>query len=335
MFETIANLIGLRIDDEKIIAFMEKNGFKYPKKPTISNRSTDTSYWIENKKLGIDLLFDARNYLVNYPLIPGERKGIFIPVLKMARWYNNKSKTVFPHNLDFDHRFDEITAKLGAPTIKSSEIAPTWLNDDGSESFYRWKIPVLEEKDVFLTLEYRDDDSIDDFRLGLKHVMPIFLFYSNWVYQDYDDLVKMKDFHTRADLHFLRWSIENDLVRTDESTAATIQSIKEGKVLAREFIKVLNRGYLEEDDFSSEGRFVRQYIQNLSGHDILYTRDVAFLFLETAEQRQNYLGAAAISVLNEVPDNEETYQTIRSLLDRRLAEYRAHQFKQSKQLQGS
>lgn len=78
MFNTLASLAGLRIDDSRIIAFIEKYGFKYPKKPFISNRSSETSYWIENKKIGIDLLFNARNYLDNYPLIQGDKKGVFV-----------------------------------------------------------------------------------------------------------------------------------------------------------------------------------------------------------------------------------------------------------------
>lgn len=332
MFDTIKSLTGLRIDDNRVVEFLEKNGFKYPKKPFLSNRSTETSYWLENKKLGIDLLFEIQNYLEKYPLIQGHKKGIFVPVLKSARWYNNKSKTEFPQNLDFGFDFETLKMKLGEPTLKSSDISPIWLNDDGSESFYRWRIALDSEKDIFWGLEFKDTQTISDFTLGLKYRNPLFQLYYELYYENFDTFIKRKDFYQTAHLMFLQWAIERDLIKTDEVTATLAGEVKEGQSPVTEWVRVLNRGYIVEEDFSAEHRFISAYINNLSGHDILYTRDVAHTFLESAELKQNYFSKAATEQLNELVHNQGNYEIVVALIDRRLAEYKDHKFSKSKQL---
>lgn len=332
MFTTLTSLIGLRIDDSKIIEFLETHGFKYPKKPFISNRSTDTSFWIQNKKLGIDLLFNARNYLENYPLIPGEKKGIWVPVLASARWYNNKSKTEFPFNVDFDHNFETLKAKLGEPTQKSSDISHIWLNDDGSESWYRWKLPVDNERSIVWGLEFSDDQTIRDFSLGLPYKSPAIDLYSEWSNETFDSFVKQQEYHKTAYLMFLQWTIENDLVITNEKTEPIVKAIKAGQSPVTEWVHVLNRGYVLEDDFSDHQKFIYRYIHNLGSYDILYTRDVAYTFLKDDALKQNYFGKEATDQLNAIDYNASNYAIVKSMIDKRLAEYKEHSFKQSKQL---
>jgi len=331
MFNTLKDLAGLRIDDEKIIAFIENNGFKYPKKPFISNRSTDTSYWVQNKKLEIDLLFEAKTYLDNYPLIQGDKKGIFVPVLSSARWYGNKSNTEFPLGLDFKADFETIKSKLGEPTLKSSEISPVWLNDDGSESFYRWKKPLDAGGDIVWGLEFTDDQTIGHFSLGLNYVRPLYHFYYEWLYERFEKFLSSKEFYNTAHLMFLQWAIAHDLVKTGEQTLALAKDIKEGKQPVTEWVRALKRGYILEDDFSAEQAFIHAYLRNLR-HDILYTRDVAYAFLESTELRENYFGAAATKQLNEIAYNDSNYQIVKAIIDKRLAEYKEHKFSKSKQL---
>jgi hypothetical protein len=332
MFETLANLTGLRIDDNRIIAFMEKNGFKYPKKPFISNRSTDTSYWVENKKLGVDLLFSAQTYLDNYPLVQGDKKGVFVPMLSNIRWYNNKSGTEFPLALDFSCNFETLKAKLGAPTLKSSDISPIWLNDDGSESFYRWKISLDDEKRIVWGLQFDDDQTIREFTLGLKYENPLFELYYGWTYEKFETFLALEGSYKTTTLMFLQWAIEKDLVKTNEATAVATSAVKEGKLPIIEWVRVFGRGYILDDDFTAEQRFIRAYVKNLSGHNILYTQDFAHLFLETAELKENYFSEAARKQLNAVAYNEANYQIVKELIDRRLDEYQKHKFSQSKQL---
>ena len=332
MFNILTTLTGLPIDDSRIIAFIEKNGFKYPKKPFISNKASDTSYWLQNKKLGIDLLFRIQNYLRNYPLVPGDKKGIFKPILSRVRWYNNKSNTAFPLNLDFNHDFDSLKAKLGEPTLKSSDISPVWLNDDGSESFYRWRISLDKEKNIEWGLEFTDDQTINDFTLGLKYENPLFHLYYELHYENFDSFLKGKDFYRTANLMFLQWAIERELVVTDEKNSAVAKEIKAGNLPITEWVHVLNKGYIVEDDFSDEHRFIHAYILNLSSHDILYTQDVAYTFLKEPELRENYFGKAATAMLNEIVYNADNFEIVKTIIDRRLAEYKEHKFSNSKQL---
>ncbi|PSL30978.1 hypothetical protein [Chitinophaga ginsengisoli] len=332
MFNTLKDLVGLRIDDEKIISFIENNGFKYPKKPFISNRGTDTSYWVENKKLGVDLLFEARIYLDNFSLIQGDKKGIFVPALSIVRWYNNKSKTEFPLGLDFNADFESLKMKLGEPTLKSSEISPIWLNDDGSESFYRWKKPLDDKKDIVWGLEFNDSQIIKYFSLELDTAKPLFHFYYEWLYESFETFLSSKNFYRTADLMFLQWAIEKDFVKTNEQQSAISKDIKEGKLPATEWVRILKRGYVTEEDFSAEVPFIHAYIMNLSGHDILFTRDVAYSFLENAELKDNYFGKAAEEQLNKIVYNEGNYAKVKSIIDKRLAEYKEHKFSKSKQM---
>lgn len=330
MFNTLTGLLGRRIDDAQIISFIETNGFKYPKKVTISNRSSDSSYWVENKKLGFDLLFKINTYLKDYPPIQGDKKGVFIPILSHVRFYNNKSKSTFPQGIDFDHNFDTLQAKLGAPTLKSSEITPTWLNDDGSESFYRWKVPLVAEKSIVWGVEYGDDQSINNISLELQYAMPVFELYYEYLYGTYETFMKSKSHYITADLMFLRWAIERDLIKTDATTAPVVRDIKDGKLPVTEWIRVLGRGYIQEEDFASDRAFVHAYIKNLSGHDVLYGQDFAFTLLTDPQEKNNYFGAAATKSLNEIGFNEENYAAIKAMLDMRLAEYREHKFSKSR-----
>lgn len=332
MFQTLTSLAGLRIDDSRIVEFLEKNGFKYPKKPFISNRSTDTSYWLQNKKLGIDLLFNARNYLENYPLIQGDKKGVWVPVLASVRWYNNKSKTDFPFNIDFSHDFETLKAKLGEPTLKSSDISPVWLNDDGTESFYRWRLPLDNERSIVWGLEFTDDQTIKDFTLGLPWQKPVFEFYYEWYNENFDSFVKQQEFYKTAHLMFLQWTIENDMVKTNEGNSITAQAIAKDYLPVTEWVRVLKRGYMVEDDFSANQHFIYSYVHNLGSNDILFTRDVAHTFLKDDALKQNYLGKEAAEQLNAIYNNDENYAIVKSIIDKRLAEYTAHKFKQSKQL---
>jgi hypothetical protein len=287
MFETLTSLLGLTIDNEKIISFLEANGFKYPKKPFISNRSTDTSYWVENKKLGFDLLFDARTYLDAYPLVQGNKKGVFIPVLRSIRWYNNKSNTSFPQGVTFTDSFDALQTKLGAPTLKSSEISPTWLNDDGSESFYRWRLPI--GKDITWGPQFNDDNEVRDISLSLKYQNPLFRFYDEMQYQALKEPTSAYD---RANLHFIRWAIDRHLIS--------------GHTTAMSWLQHINRGYILENDFSAENKFIHAYINNLSSFDILYARDA-----ETTG---------------------DDYEQVKQMIDKRLEEYNIHKFSKSLQL---
>lgn len=318
MFHTLVNLIGAAIDSPDIVTFLQQHGFKYPGKPFISNRSTETSYWIENKKLGMGLLFDAQPYLAAYPLIQGNKKGIFVPRLVNVRWYNNKSSTIFPAQVNFDSSFAQLNASLGTPTIRSSEISPVWLNDDGSESFFRWRIPIDKQKQISWGPEFTDEQIVKDVVLGLDYRTPLFYLYNEMTYNTYDEFAKEQSFYKTSCLMFVQWALDRQLIASDGSSSAL------------DWAQSLNRGYVTKEDFATEYRFLNAYLKNLSGHDVVYDRDIAFTFLKEPSHRNNYLGAAAKAVLDAIPFDREHCGTVSSLLDQRLKEYREHAFAKSR-----
>ncbi|WP_343745593.1 hypothetical protein [Chitinophaga sp.] len=317
MFNTLVSLMGSAIDSTDTITFLEQHGFKYPKKPYISNRSTETSYWIENKKLGIDLLFNAQPYLAAYPLLQGNKKGIFVPRLVSARWYNNKSSTTFPDQVDFNATFEYLNSSLGAPTLKSSEISPIWLNDDGSESFYRWRIPADKQRHISWGPEFTDEQKVKDIVLGLDYRNPLFHLYNEMDYGTIEQFVKEQNFYKTSVLMFLQWALDRKLIADAGHTAAL------------DWVRSLDRGYVTVEDFAAEQAFIKAYIKNLSGHDMLYDRDLALTFLKEPEQRNNYRGEAATAVLNAIPFDQEHRDIAAVLLDSRLKEYQEHKFAKS------
>ncbi|MFB6453957.1 hypothetical protein ACE38W_01705 [Chitinophaga sp. Hz27] len=318
MFNTLTSLLGTTIDAANIIAFLEQQGFKYPKKPFISNRSAETSYWLENKKLGLDLLFDAQPYLPEYPLVQGDKKGVFIPRLVSARWYNNKSAAVFPGPIDFNATFSDLIAALGTPSIKSSDISPIWLNEDGSESFYRWRVTLNKEKRISWGPEFTDEQRVKDIVLALDYSSPLFHLYNEINYETLTQFEKEQSFSKISTLMFLQWALDRELIAGDGYTSVL------------DWVRSINRGYVTKHNFAAEQVFINTYTLNLSGHDVHYHHDLAFTFLKDPAQRNNYLGAASMTTLNAIPFDREHYDMVVPILDRRLKEYQQHKFAKSK-----
>lgn len=59
-------LLGKPINIPEMIDFFEQYGFKYPKKPAISGKNAEPTFWVENKKQKVDLLFSILSYLKLY-----------------------------------------------------------------------------------------------------------------------------------------------------------------------------------------------------------------------------------------------------------------------------
>jgi hypothetical protein len=123
------------------------------------------------------------------------------------------------------------------------------------------------------------------------------------------------------------------VVRTNEENSITAQAIAKEYLPVTEWVRVLKRGYMLEDDFSANQKFIYTYVHNLSSYDILFTRDVAYSFLKDDALKENYLGKEAMEQLNAIHNyDDEHYAIVKSIIDKRLAEYKEHKFKQSKQL---
>ncbi len=157
MIDDFLRYLGKTIKDSQLREFINNNDFTKVKKEQISVSSGDQSFWVQGKKNGASFLFTAEINNQDYPAVPAEREKNFIPRLEIINFELSRNKSTdytFPLGLSFDLDFNEICKLLGDPTTVSSHISPSWLKDDGRESFYRWEKKY--KKDVILSIEYRN-----------------------------------------------------------------------------------------------------------------------------------------------------------------------------------
>jgi hypothetical protein len=315
MIEQVKNLIGKSIDDPEIIDFLNGSGIKYPKKPYISNRSSDDSYWLVKKKQGFDLLFSVRVYNEKYIAKQASRKGMFSPVLEQVLWSNNKSNTNFCFGVGFDDNFDTLIEKLGQPT-KSSE----WIPDGKEDWWYRWYKVLDASRDIQFTVEWWSNiQKIYKIAITIPWVSPLFYFYDPLCYENIETFLAEKGGWKIEKLFFIQWALDRGLLAaSDEDASLGMADINKSGAVS--YIKKLNRGYLVESDFLREGRFVRLYIKNSTGQDIVYQRDFALHFLHGQNMSGGYLSEEATTELNKIECNQENYQQIAEIIDRRFAE---------------
>jgi hypothetical protein len=331
MINKIISVLGKPLQSKEVKSFLAKHGFKYPKKDSISNRSVETEFWIENKKAGVSLLFSVQPYNPDYRPVADSRKGMYVPIFIQAD-FNEKGEFEFPFDLNFKLSFDQLKKKLGKPTLKSSEISPVWLNEDGTESFYRWSKVV--KGDVLFNVEYNcEKASIRYMSLGIKYNIIIFELYDELKQENVETLSKAKnDFTKTSKLMFLKWAIQNGLLKVSKTNKKLIAEIKSGKKDSIDFIKSLDRGYVLESDFSKSSNFIRMYIHNLTDYDILFQSDLANTFLVSKKLRDNYLGEEAQKVLNQVEDNVKNYKRVENVINKRFKEFEKHKFEKSKSI---
>jgi hypothetical protein len=329
MINKIIPLLGKPLQSKEVKSFLASYGFKYPKKDSISNLAQEREFWIENKKAGVLLLFSVQPYNPDYRPIAGSKKGMYIPIFVRAL-FDGKGVFEFPFDLNFKLNFDQLKKKLGKPALKSSEISPSWLNEDGTESFYRWSKVV--KKDVLLEVEYNcEDDRIKEMSLHIETNISLLDFYDELKQENFETLTQGKnDFTVTSNLIFLKWAIKNGLARVTKTNKKLIAEIKSGKKDSIDFVKSLGRGYVIKSDFSKAGDFIRIYIQNLSDNDIHFQQDIANAFLTSKKLKDNYLDDKAQKALNQVEFSVNNYKKVENLINKRFKEFEKHKFEKSK-----
>lgn len=76
LFQQTIALIGMPINHPNMQAYFAEYGFKTPKKTEISCRSSERTFWIEHKKLGVNLLFSVDIKNPHYPPVAADKKGM-------------------------------------------------------------------------------------------------------------------------------------------------------------------------------------------------------------------------------------------------------------------
>ena len=149
-------ILGKPINSEDVKSFLEEYQFKYPKTDTITNRKpTDyRSYWVESKKNKTLLLFQCYIYNTSFKPLLSSKKGTYYPLAIDIRFEDNSKIEDLPFGLKAQMTFEEIVNLIGKPQRKSSEVASVWLNDDGTESWYRWTLPLKQTEHLYLEVQF-------------------------------------------------------------------------------------------------------------------------------------------------------------------------------------
>lgn len=315
--ENLKPLLGKPINHPDVMAFLEENQYKLPKTLGVSNRKTDTGYWLENKKLKVDLYFDTVVHRQDYELIPAEKKGVFIPILTHIRIYGNEIETPFSLPIKKKISFQKMIDTLGNFTSKSSDRAKVWLNDDSTESWYEWEFIEEDKNAIFSFSLDMPDEMIYEFWLNYLTDWELFTLYFVRQNETFEGFSKKLSPYRISYLLFLRWAIENDWVQERGKTSAVREQIKNGEASVLDFIKALGRGYIAQQDFVKEKQdLVEKYIRNQDVEIYLY-KEVCSQVLTPAEL-DDYFSAEVEEILAQKLNlSEEFYQKMKAIWDKK------------------
>lgn len=329
MFQQTIALIGMPINHLNMQAFLVEHGFKPPKKTEISGRNSERDFWIEHKKLGVNLFFSIDIKNPHYPPVAADKKGMWVAVLEYVTFLSTKIE--YPLGLKMGLSHAQTAQILGEPSYKSSNISQIWLNYDGSESFYGWDYLLDKSKQIELHARIKLAENLDEMNVGITSLDSIFYLYDDLINENINNLLA-NNYHSHEAALFLEWAIKNDLYIGKPQHQAIIAQVKNGAANGLDFLtQHSNSGHIFKQQFApSAQQFVRQYCNNMSSFDILYSRDFALSFLTHAKQRDNYMGEAAIETLRQMAYSIDNKAKIFSLLDKRLAEFNEHGFAKSK-----
>jgi hypothetical protein len=331
MFDQIIPLLGVALDQPAMQDFLAEHGFKPPKKSEISGRASDRSFWLEHKKLGLTLLFsiDTNNPL--YSAKVGSKKGMWIPLLQQVNCSNNNLSD--PYHLHMGLTLTEAKSLLREPHYKSSDFSKVWLNDDGTESFYGWNIPIDADRQTLLSFRIKTDGVLKKIDLGLKELTPVQYLYDPLIHETMHNLLG-DPYHSIENAVFLEWSIQQGLYQGSAQEQETISKVKSGTLNGIDFLmKYPEKSRIFKEEFAPQHQtFVHKYCNNLSGHDVLYSRDFAFCFLKEPALRQNYMGIDATESLKQLHYTEENKNIVFDVLNQRMAEFNQHGFSKSQHI---
>jgi hypothetical protein len=131
---------------------------------------------------------------------------------------------------------------------------------------------------------------------------------------------------------FMEWAIQKSFYVGTAQLTDIVEKVKNGSANGIDFLRQHTHcGRIYKENFTPNAQeFVRQYGSNMSGYDILYSRDYVLSFLTDPEQRDNYGGQDARDTLKKVAYSDANKAKIFGVLDARYAEFNAHGFAKSK-----
>jgi hypothetical protein len=327
MFEQTIKLIGKPLNHPDLQAYLTEHDFKPAKKTEISGRTSERDFWIEHKKLGINLLFDIDSKNPLYPPVAGSKKGLWLPILRSVTFLD--AKIAYPLGLKMGLSYADATQILGVPSYKSSDISKIWLKDDGSESFYGWNHLLDNAKQLELHARISVNEKLDEINVRMIELKVIDTLYDVLNNQTVDILLTYPKPRIAM---LMEWSIQKGHYIGEALHADLIAKVKAATANGTDFLNAqTNNPHIYLQHFAKNSQeFIRQYCNNMSGFDILYYRDYCLSFLTNNAERENYLGEDALNTLAKVALNDENKAKMFAVLDARFAEFNAHGFAKSK-----
>ena len=296
------NLLGRAINDRVVTEFIEKYGYKYPKKDKISIQNQSTSFWIEHNKLGINILLDIDWANSNYKGVPTKKRSVYHPRVVQISFKDSNHVESFPFYLTFLDSYSEVVTKIGRQTSRSSDISYIWLND-GKETFYDWEISIDKSKNIDLAV--RCYDKVNSIALKLHENEELIKFYDELMYETFESYIQEFDNKDLAYAMFIRWLNENGYIENPEEDIF-------------EYIKSLNKGYFGMDDIIKDNFLIRRYIHNLDGNNIYLYNDFEKEFLSNTNLDNKLLEQIMVileSKESKISNTEENYHRMKKVWD--------------------
>lgn len=296
------DLLGRSINDKVVIEFIEKYSYKYPKKDKISIRNQNTSFWIEHKKTGINILFDIDWANSKYKGVPTKKRSVYYPRVVQISFEGGNHVESFPFDLTFLDSYSEVISKIGKQTLKSSDIAYIWLND-GKETFYDWEVCIDTSKDIDLAV--RCYDKVNRIALKLHENEELIKFYDELIYETFESYIQEFNNEDLAYAIFIRWLNENGYTENPKEDIF-------------EYIKSLDKSYFGMDDIIKDKFLIRRYIQNLDGNNIYLYGDFEKEFLSNRNLDNKSLKQTMAILESKEPkikNTEENYHRMKEVWD--------------------
>ncbi len=300
-------ILGKTVNQPVVVAFLKENGYAYPKKDTISIRAEDRYYWINSKARNVDLLCSIEVRNPKYAPAKSDKKGIYYPIVTKVIFYDEKSVEGLPFGLNFGLSYESLQECMGKPVTVNSLF--------GHHTFEK---PIDTQREIFCGVVFDEEaGKILEISLFVKEEKVLFHLFDELKGENFETYQGRLGNREIAEVMFVRWAIECDLVAETPANGELIRGVKNGEVSVFDYLQSLHRGYVSCGDLSACRKSIYDYINNLNQDNGYYYGDFVKIFLPDEKLLANYLGATAQAVLDKVIFSEENYQKIKRILDKK------------------
>ena len=245
----LKQLLGKPIQSSETRMFFEKNDIKYPKRDVISSKSSNDSFFVIQKKKGIELYYEIQIYNPKYPpvLDRTKKKGMYIPMLSYVIIYP-KTEIELPYKLHSKMAINDIEKRFGA------------FEQNNRSGIFFINTLIDKKRDIVFSAKSKDKETISSMVLEINApASPLFL-----IYETLENVVTINKAVQSNAIKSLNWIIKNNYFKAENNLVKEgIAKIKIDKIDVFEFCKnYLNRGYILETDLLISKKTIAEYNKN-------------------------------------------------------------------------